>query len=546
MNKTTHICRIRVFAKNKDTFRLQERADGDVQYVSSSRFVFGAAAEADVHIRGTGIVDRHLQVTVKGRELWLENLDSTTPTLVSGHTMPTQGPFPYKPGEVIQLGSNEHVMTIDLFTSADGNTHDDAEHLLIVAQRQIEEKNRRAIEESHNRAEAMRQQANDEVERLMRNTEEHIRQLVRQQEDENAKIFARAKVVANDLLGSAKNEVDLLLKEARVKADAIAAEGEERKHTALTEASALQNEIADLRQTHDRHLEETAHSQAVCERALRKKEVLEREIEKIESAHQDWQEKLRSLETRGAELDARAKKSLSLQREAEKKCAKLEEQHGHLEELIHVLNEQRGTLGKEIKQAEDKCAHWTNELTQLEFRYHSELSQLRKKIDNEHERQLKKHEYRFHELRERENHEVARLQKRLEKFEARRLRIQIKEVYERLWQMISDRAVLYGVANLQDNELFKSDVAALTSQALREEFELRRRDVLASFPASHERMSRQFWTHQTTRFTGWILTLGLLAFMLYSQNFMQKREREPACSAPAAPVAPPPATNNGG
>lgn len=565
MSRTVErLCRIRFIPKNEDTFRLKSRDLGTVSYVAADRFVIGGAKDADVIFSGTGVADHHLMVKVKGLEMWLEDLGSSSGTIVSGNSVPPHTPFPYRPGEVIQIGQSDHVLTIDVFgrmwrpdeeaeaivqearerveqtehqrqavlneiqqeleqsqaekAAIENGARIEAERLLTEARRQIEEKTRLAIEEGHARTEVLQKQAALEAEKNLRQAQE----------------------AANDLIGSAKKEVEHLLSEARGKADAIAHEGIERKQAALAAVDGLNAEITRLSEEKKQFETETLQSKMVFDEAFRRKDNLLRQVDEIESEHAQAQSRLETLRAEAEkiknecrEFEARTAESRRLQQESEKYRDQLNEESQRIQTQIGDLSRTRDTLLKEIDDAQERKTRQLEEINQLEEHHRSELRKIRQKVDDEYARQCKEQMNFFQALREREELEQADFQRRLDQYEEKRLSHQTHLIHERIWNLISDRSILFGIVNLRDNTDFKGDLERIISQALGEEFEFRRRESLNARPLAKKAWRRQRFMNQTTRYAGWLVSSCLLGIFLSLQFAPDQRvDREPASQPP--------------
>jgi hypothetical protein len=116
MRITNHIWRIGIFPKSDGIFRLHGQEEGKFHYLTGNEFVLGASKETEFPLAGQGIIDRHLKVTLKDREIWVESLGPSPNTFVSGKLIPPKESFPYKSGELIQLGTSNHLFNLEIFS----------------------------------------------------------------------------------------------------------------------------------------------------------------------------------------------------------------------------------------------------------------------------------------------------------------------------------------------------------------------------------------------------------------------------------------------
>ena len=512
MSRTNHICRIRIFSKSDDSFRLQNRDAGKLEYTTLDQFTIGSDSDCDVVLGGDGVEAKHLVVSIKGREIWVEDLGGPGGTMISGSKLSPTHLFPYKPGEVIQVGQADEVFVIEHFSRLFepeseammivNKANEAAEQLLAGAQRQIDERSRDAIEEA----------------------------------------LQRARSMAKDLLASAKSEASFHIKEAQAMAETIAHEGESRKTRAMEQSARFETDNLKLLEKKKQYEEATERSQAVFEEAIEKEQLMHRAIEALEQEQAELltgiQELQKGLEILRGKLGEGEERLLEAQRQREveqKTKNELEGQAKQLESHIMSLSERRSSLVAEIKACEEKQAEWLSKLNTLEHQFDVELAKLRLKVDEEYQLQIQKQERHLSEMREREALDQQNLQKRAEELEERRLGLQIVTIHERLNALIADRAALYGANKLRDNEDFKKDLAQITATALKEEFDFRRREMIAMLPKLARDRRRQKLAAFTTRYAGWVMCICLLAGFAYLQfgNRPLISGRDPAASAKA-------------
>ncbi|MCM2283016.1 MAG: hypothetical protein NDI61_14335, partial [Bdellovibrionaceae bacterium] len=215
----------------------------------------------------------------------------------------------------------------------------------------------------------------------------------------------------------------------------------------------------------------------------------------------------------------------------EKRLVELQDQCQKAKNEVQKRNAQYHALANDIQQAEQRKAHWVNEIGKLESTYENELHHLREKVDAEYARQILAHEDHFRELRERENLALLDLLKRFEAHEENLLPARAAQIHERLWHLIADRSALYGMNKIKESVDFREDLQATIQQCLTEEFEFRRRELptLTRSPESlHRRQNRK---RVVVRYAGWALSVGLLAILAYGQivsSLSPKPERMPA------------------
>ena len=510
MSRTNHICRVRIFSKNDDSFRLQNRDAGKLEYTTLDQFTVGSDADCDIVIAGEGVEAKHLVVSVKGREMWVEDLGGPAGTAISGSKLSPSNLFPYKPGEVIQVGQAEEVLVIEHFNRLFepeseammivSKANEAAEKLLAGAQRQIEERSRDAIEEA----------------------------------------LQRARSMAKDLLASAKSEASFHIKEAQAMAETIAHEGESRKARAMEQSARFETDNLKLLEKKKQYEEATDRSQAVFEEALEKEQLMHRAIEALEQEQAELltglQELQKGLDILRGKLTEGEERLLEAQRQREveqRTKNELEGQAKQLEGHIMSLSERRASLVAEIKSSEEKQSEWVSKLNTLEHQFDVELAKLRQKVDEEYQVQIQKQERHLAEMRERESLDQQNLQKRAEELEERRLGQQIVTIHERLNALIADRAALYGASKLRDNDDFKKDLAQITATALKEEFDFRRREMITMLPKLARDRRRQKLAAVTTRYAGWVMCVFLIAGIAYFQlgNRALVPGRDPAASA---------------
>jgi hypothetical protein len=553
---TNHLCRVGIYLKKDDYFRAQGRKDGKFYYITAGEAFIGCSADADIAVAGPGIAEKHLKITVKDREMWLQNVDPSGQTTVSGNPL-SAGPFHYKSGEIIQLGKAESLFVIEYFRAdvdpdveaeqIRGAARAEAEDLLASAQRQLQEKSRQVIAESHAGAETSRQRAKSEADSLLKQASEQARRLMGQHEEEGAKILDRAKAAASDLLGSAQNEVELLLKQAKTKSMGFLQEGENQKAKATQVIRELQEEIEKAKAEKERLASEVALSAKACDEAIQKKQIFLKQTEDVgadlsksrekfekfqsemERSEGEWQKKIEILKGKGSDFEAQLVKSQILKEEAQKSAELLKTRSLDLEKQIKASTHKSNQLDAEIKATEESGAKAQKDLSELNLKYKDELAELRQKVDAEYDRQIKQQEIYFNGERERETAERDQRQKNVEQIESARLPKQIDLLYERLFQMISDRGRLYGVADLKANPDFKNDLKLLATRTLTEEFDLRRKGLLARAPKPSSKVRRSRSPSVGTY--GSLVLLILLGIFLYSKyGSLGLAERNPAAA----------------
>lgn len=567
--KIAPICRVRITTNSNTNTDAKNRPPEVITYIDRECFVIGHSQEADVHVAGSGIIGHHLLVKVTQSGVTLEDLGSTHGTSVSGQPVPMT-PTSYTPGEAIRLGQADHLVTLDLFAPVREPKEEAAEILneardraaeiereiadkraeidreiaaardsiakreadsraeitrkIEAAHQTIEEKNRKAIEDRHVITENFEREARVEAEALLR-----------QKQEEGEEILSRAKSVAGELIASARDEVQRLLTEAREKAEATVKEGIERRDEAHRTAEGLKNEIATLGTEYERARRETDEAKSAADETIQRKQMLVRQTEQTEAEAAQARESFAALKSELEEKISQTKDKLASAEEqvkgalgrleenraqieaGEKRLAELQGQCQKAKSEFQKRNAQSHALANDIKQAEAKREHWTAEIGKLEALHASELSALRAKVDAEYARQLLTHETHFRELRERENLALLDMQRRFEAHEQGLLQNRVAHLHDRLWHLISDRAALYGVAKLKENEDFRNDLRGSIEQGINEEFEFRRRELATLVRPPHLLLRRERRKQATARYAGWLVSLGLLALLIYGQ-----------------------------
>jgi hypothetical protein len=176
------------------------------------------------------------------------------------------------------------------------------------------------------------------------------------------------------------------------------------------------------------------------------------------------------------------------------------------------------------------------ELEELEATRTSELMKLREQIDGEYKRQLSVETARIEEIREQELLAQRQLQSRFEKLDSKWTTLLIAGFNERLWQLISDRAALFGVGGLKDNPEFKKDVSELTSRAMQEEFALRRTKILETATPPESLLRKRRFKDRAKTYCGWAAAVVLLGFMVSGVIKPDPNPRAPASVPQLVPV----------
>ncbi|MCM2282908.1 MAG: FHA domain-containing protein, partial [Bdellovibrionaceae bacterium] len=331
--KSAQLCQVRIVPHLKKSHGAELQHPELLTYVDRDCFVIGNSPEADVQLSGSGVIGHHLLIKIQGTNIVLEDLGSPYGTTVNGQAV-TSSPFTYTHGQEIQLGQSDHLVTLELFAplrtpeeqahsilqeaqaraaefdkraralqqqcerklaetqasiaSMEAAAKAEIEKRLAAAQRAIEEKNRKAIEDRH-----------FITENFQREAQADAQSLIDQRKEEGDQILARAKTVADELIMSAREEVNRMLDEAHLKVEAVHREGLLQHESRLKQVSGMEEQIATLHRDLDRMQTETARAREICEEAIQKKQMLVRQTEQLEAQSL---EKQAQITTREAEL----------------------------------------------------------------------------------------------------------------------------------------------------------------------------------------------------------------------------------------------------
>jgi hypothetical protein len=183
------------------------------------------------------------------------------------------------------------------------------------------------------------------------------------------------------------------------------------------------------------------------------------------------------------------------------------------EETLRVQNEGAVAEIAEIEKKKQVCAQ---ELQELDNTRKTELMKLRQKVDDEYKRQVELERGRIEKIREQEALAEKHLKERFEEIDSKWAAALSSDLSTQLWQMIADRASLFGIDHLRENPDFKKDVTEIASKTLMEEFALRRTRILETSPSPEVLFRRKHRIQLAKSFSGWAVAGVMLAFLALS------------------------------
>lgn len=351
MAKFQSVCLISVGAEGAMGSRIYE----------SFPVVLGRSPENQIGIVDIGISRTHLEIAVKNGKITIKDLGSSNGTYLRGEKIPVQVSTPYKPGDLIELGSNKIPLTIQIFEKAFETTQVKTANLsgeelqevsslvlaaraearrltdLLLAQQELAE----AASKKHYKEVVASAQA--KAEELLGAAAAQAEEVIQQGQNEKIQTIQGA---AKD----ARYQADLVIQQANLEAQAIA---KNLIESGQFEAARLKTEaLADVEKQMDEGLELLA----------RTRESAEQELALLES-------KMRTaVEAERAQILSVAEHQVARQLQQAQEQGEVEVQR-LTEQTAAVLQEQRETANRQIALETSLILELKNETTRL----HSEI-----------------------------------------------------------------------------------------------------------------------------------------------------------------------------
>lgn len=253
MNKSSPVCLIRV----------NTAAGTAASCVEADRFTVGRLG-ADFIIADKGVSRLHLTVTIKGNDIWLEDMGSANGTYVAGQKLPAKTPVPYKPGTSVQLGVSRDIVTFEISEKA-GAAQAKSETPL-----EQDKFSSRALSMPPPTADIAKQA--DEFLREARAAANQIKE-VAGREAEAMMNSARQK--ASELIARTHTEVDALMERARNNASQATIDREAAAEQALASARRESQEIRNAADEEAERIHRDARSTAAQTKAQAQREAEE-------------------------------------------------------------------------------------------------------------------------------------------------------------------------------------------------------------------------------------------------------------------------------
>ena len=219
MDDSITLCRIQIHLGEKTL----------THYTSRDEFVLGRASDVDIQIPANSASRRHFQLLVKGRSLWVEDLNSSNGTRVGPNKLEAGRAFPYRQGERIYFGPTEAYVTVELYVMP-LNSEDEVDAIMQEA----------LLKSEFMQSEAQRQ-ANELLEEKRLIAENHANEIFAEAD----RRLKEAKSEAESLLKEAKEEAETEIKKA--KQEILSAKNRARELTQQVESQA--QEVIDRAQS---------------------------------------------------------------------------------------------------------------------------------------------------------------------------------------------------------------------------------------------------------------------------------------------------------
>ncbi len=212
------------------------------QVLNLDKFTLGRSADATLSLTSPGISRVHLEVTVKGDEIWLQDLGSANGTLISGKKIPSKTQVQYSSGDPVQLGTSGDSISFELIEkpqelktkSMDHFTEDERASIVEVtasAERDAE----RIRKAAQDHAQMLKDESKKQVNLFMEESRKKASEILDKAHAEASKMIKEARLSVTDVKLNTEKEAEHLLKEAHVKASEIRNNAEEKSEALLRE-----------------------------------------------------------------------------------------------------------------------------------------------------------------------------------------------------------------------------------------------------------------------------------------------------------------------
>ncbi|MCM2281708.1 MAG: FHA domain-containing protein [Bdellovibrionaceae bacterium] len=482
-------------AKSACLIRVTSAAGTAATCIEAEQFTVGRLG-ADFLVQDKGVSRIHLTVTIKGQDIWLQDMGSANGTYVGGQKLPQGTPAPYKPGTAVQLGVSRDVVTFEIVESAMTQKAADA------AQRDLEHHPSRSLSVQPPTADLAKQ-----ADEFMREARTAAAQFKESASREAEAMLNVARQKASELLAKANADIDAMMEQARNNASQATLDREAAAEKALADA---RRESQEIRNTADDDAERIsrearAQSSQLKLTAQREAEELLRNARMTAAAVKDQAD----LEARGILKEAREKNRAAIERneqdmeralaEARAAAEKIRSEADDLLEKARTYMHEKGA--QVIKEAEEQAATIRSEamadagrvrdearaeglktiesgLREAEAEIARVKSEAQGRIDELFEAQ-KRQEFEIAEIEKRKQTLIQETEERLRDFEATQKSLQdARELLDDMTgQAERARADMTLAQTMRENAVKERDAAILTQRQAEAETAKLKKDV---------------------------------------------------------------------
>jgi hypothetical protein len=267
MAKFQSVCLISVGAEGALGSRIYE----------SFPVVLGRSPENQIGIVDLGISRTHLEIAVKNGKITIQDLGSSNGTYLRGEKIPAQVSTPYKPGDLIELGSNKVPLTIQIFEKAFEVTQVKTANLSGEELQEVSSLVSSARAETKRLTDLMHAQQ----ELAEAASQKHYKEIIANAQAKAEELLGAAAAQAEEVIQQAQNEkvqviqsaakdaryqADLVIQQANLEAQAIA---KNLIESGQIEAAKFKTEaLADVKKQTDEGLELLARTRESAEQDL--------------------------------------------------------------------------------------------------------------------------------------------------------------------------------------------------------------------------------------------------------------------------------------